>query len=91
MARMRDQNRDGERLGAVFLLGLILFNPLLIQIFDGGANVAAFGVPLLYLYLFVGWAVLIGLMAVVTERTSADAGTTREARSPHPEDQLVDR
>ena len=91
MARMRDQNRDGARLGAVFLLGLVLFNPLLIQIFDGGADVAVFGVPLLYLYLFVGWAVLIGLMAVVTERTSADAGTTWETRSTHPEDQLVER
>jgi len=91
MARMRDQNRDGERLGAVFLLGLILFNPLLVQIFDGGADVALFGVPLLYLYLFIGWAVLIGLMAVVTERTSAHAGATREARSTIPEDHLVDR
>jgi hypothetical protein len=91
MARMRDQNRDGERLGAVFLLGLILFNPLLVQIFDGGADVSLFGVPLLYLYLFIGWAVLIGLMAVVTERTSAHAGTTREARSTIPEDHLVDR
>jgi len=91
MARMRDQNRDGERLGAIFLLGLILFNPLLIQIFDGGADVALFGVPLLYLYLFIGWAVLIGLMAVVTERTSAHAGKTREARSTNPEDHLVDR
>jgi len=91
MARMRDQNRDGERLGAIFLLGLILFNPLLVQVFDGGADVAVFGVPLLYLYLFVSWAVLIGLMAVVTERTSAHAGTTGEARSTNPEDHLVDR
>jgi polyferredoxin len=91
MARMRDQNRDGERLGAIFLLGLILFNPLLVQIFDGGAGVALFGVPLLYLYLFVGWAVLIGLMAVVTERTSAHTGKTREARSTNPEDHLADR
>jgi hypothetical protein len=46
---MRDQNRDGERLGAVFLLGLVLFDPLLIQIFDGGADVAVFGVPLVFL------------------------------------------
>ncbi len=91
MARIRDQDRDGERLGAVFLLGLILFSPLLVQIFDGGADVAVLGVPLLFLYLFVGWAVLIGLMAVVTERTSADAGTTREARSTNTEDHLVDK
>ena len=91
MARMRDQNRDGERLGAIFLLGLILFNPLLVQIFDGGADVVLFGIPLLYLYLFVSWAVLIGLMALVTERTSAHSGTTHEARSIHSEDDFVDR
>ena len=90
MARMRDQYRDGERLGAIFLLGLMLFNPLLVQVFDGGADVALFGIPLLYLYLFASWVVLIGLMAVVTERTSAHVGTTREARSTNPEDHLVD-
>lgn len=84
---MRDQNRDSERLGALFLLGLVLFNPLLIRIFDGGAHVAVFGIPLLYLYLFIGWAVLIGLMAVVTERTSAKGGTTRDTRSTNPKDQ----
>ncbi len=88
---MRDQNRDGERLGAIFLVGLVLFNPLLIQIFDGGADVAVFGVPLLYLYLFVGWAALIGLMAVVAEQSSVDAGTTLDALSTDPEDQSVDR
>lgn len=87
---MRDQNRDGERLGAVFLVGLVLFNPLLIRIFDGGADVAVFGVPLLYLYLFVGWAALIGLMAVVAEQSSVDAGTTLDAPSTDPEDQSVD-
>jgi hypothetical protein len=83
---MRDQNRDGERLGAVFLVGLVLFNPLLIRIFDGGADVAVFGVPLLYFYLFVGWAVLIGLMALVTERASSDTGTTLDALSTDPEE-----
>ena len=58
---MRDQNRDGERLAAVFLVGIALINPLLIQIFDGGADAAVFGIPILYLYLFAGWAVLIAL------------------------------
>jgi len=87
MARMRDQNRDGERLGAVFLLGLVLFNPLVLRIFDAGAETTVFGIPLLYLYLFVGWAVLVGLMAVVTERASAEGGTTPDQRPTNPEDQ----
>ena len=88
---MKDHNRDGEQLGAVFLLGVVLLSPLLVQIFDGGADVAVFGVPLLYLYLFVVWGVLIALMAVVTERTSADAGMMQEPRSNDLGDHLVDR
>ena len=84
---MRDQNRDGERLGALFLLGLVLFNPLVLRVFDVGARTTVFGIPLLYLYLFVGWAVLVGLMVVVTERTSVDGGTTWDSRPPPSEDQ----
>jgi hypothetical protein len=83
---MRDQNRDGERLGALFLFGLVLFNPLVIEIFDAGAQATVFGIPLLYLYLFAGWAVLVGLMALVTERASANGGASREPPQTTPED-----
>ncbi len=53
----------GQRLAALFLLGCLLFNYPLLQLFarDG----ALFGIPLLYCYVFGAWAGLIGLMALV--------------------------
>lgn len=56
----------GERLVAVFLAGLVLFNYPLLSLFDGGK--AVFGIPLLYVYVFVVWAGLIALMAWIIER-----------------------
>src|SRR5512144_2990149 len=63
--------RIGERLIAIFCLGLVLFSPLVIDIFDRGPQVRVFGTPLLYFYLFSAWAAMIGLLAWVLERTSA--------------------
>jgi hypothetical protein len=58
----------GQRLAALFLLGCLLFNYPLLQLFvrDG----VIFGVPLLYWYVFGAWTALIGLMALVVERKS---------------------
>ena len=55
----------GQRLVALFLLGFLLFNYPLLNLFAGAARV--FGVPLLYVYVFAVWALLIGLMALVIE------------------------
>lgn len=57
-----------ERVGALFLFGLALFFPPLLNVFDAGSAVTVFGIPLLFFYLFLAWAVLIGLMAFVIER-----------------------
>ncbi len=56
----------GERLVAVFLGGCVLFNYPVLSLFDRGA--AVFGMPLLYVYVFVAWAGLIALMAWIIER-----------------------
>lgn len=64
---MKDDNRCGERLVALFLAGMVIFNPLVVGIFDVGAESSLFGIPTLFLYLFVSWAVLIGLIGVVAE------------------------
>jgi Na+-driven multidrug efflux pump len=56
----------GQRLAAVFLLGCVLFNYPLIALFNKPGEL--FDIPLLYLYLFGVWALLIGLMAVAIER-----------------------
>ncbi len=57
-----------DKIGALFLLGLALFFPPLLNVFDAGADITVFGIPLLFFYLFFAWAVLIGLMAFVIER-----------------------
>jgi hypothetical protein len=68
--------RSGEALVALCLFGAIAFSPLVLDVFDPppdllaapAATVFVFGLPILYLYLFLAWAVLIGLLAVVVER-----------------------
>jgi len=56
----------GQRLVALFLLGLLLLNYPLLNLFAGSTRV--FGIPLLYAYVFAAWALLIGLMALVVEK-----------------------
>ncbi len=55
----------GERLVALFLLGILVLNPPFLLIFDKSAEIS--GIPVLYLYLFVAWAVLIALLALAIE------------------------
>ena len=58
-----------ERLVSLFLLGLLLFNPPLLSIFDSPETVI--GIPILYIYLFTAWAVLVLLMALTIESATA--------------------
>jgi hypothetical protein len=79
-------NVRNERLVALFLVGLLLFNYPLLAMFN--APTLVLGVPKLYLYLFVAWAVLIAGAALVLRLTEADdAGARGEgtsARGPTP-------
>jgi hypothetical protein len=56
----------GQRLVALCLLGLVLFNYPMLAVFNVPATV--FGIPVLYAYFFVAWGALIALMALVIER-----------------------
>ena len=56
----------GQRLVALFLLGVMLLNYPLLNLFAAPSLVL--GVPVLYAYVFAVWALLIGLMAVVLEK-----------------------
>ena len=56
----------GQRLVALFLLGFLLFNYPLLNLFATPSQVL--GVPVLYAYVFLVWAALIGLMALVVEK-----------------------
>ncbi len=60
---MRDRLKTA-RLVAVGLLGLALFNFPLLAVFNTDAVVG--GVPTLWAYLFVAWAVAIALLAWIT-------------------------
>lgn len=55
-----------QRLVALFLLGCLLFNYPLLSLFNQLDTVL--GIPVLYAYLFVAWAALIGLLALVIEK-----------------------
>jgi hypothetical protein len=53
------------RLAGLFLLGLVLFLPPLVQLPGGGT---VFGIPSLYFYLFAVWGLLIAALAWSIER-----------------------
>jgi hypothetical protein len=57
-------DRSAPRLVAVAVLAFALFTPPLMSLFDHRARVL--GVPVLPAYLFVVWALVIGLVAVLT-------------------------
>ena len=64
---MQKASRKGPRLIGLFLLGCLLFNYPLLELFNVHGRVL--GVPVLYAYLFAAWALLIGLAAYIVERT----------------------
>ena len=58
-----------QRLLALFALGWLLLNFPLLGLWD--RDISVFGLPLLPAALFVGWGVVIGLLAWVTERSES--------------------
>jgi hypothetical protein len=56
-----------DRLVGLFLLGVILFNPPILNLFGG----TLFGWPVLFVYLFVAWGVIIAGVALVVGRGEA--------------------
>ncbi len=62
---MQEHERRGQRLIALFILGCVLFNYPVLSLFNVATEV--FGVPVLYVYIFTAWALLVGLMALVVE------------------------
>ena len=63
---MRKPELDRQWLVAVFMLGVALFNYPLLSLFNTRAIV--FGIPLLYVFIFVAWGCVIGLVAWIVER-----------------------
>lgn len=55
-----------DRLVGLFILGVLLFNPPVLNLFGG----TVFGWPVRLVYIFVAWAVIIAGIAFVIERTA---------------------
>ena len=55
----------GRRLFALCMLGVLLFNYPMLALFNVTAS--AFGIPVLYVYVFAAWSLLIAAMAYVVE------------------------
>jgi len=60
----------GERLIALFLFGVLVFTAPLMTVFN--TRSLFLGVPILYFYLFLVWALLIGLLALIVEAAAPD-------------------
>ena len=58
--------RKIQRLLMLFVFGVLIINYPLLALFN--KTVLWFGIPLLYLYLFVFWVIFIMCIAFVTER-----------------------
>jgi hypothetical protein len=63
---MNKPNSKTQRLAALFVLGCLLFNYPLLALFN--RQVLLGGIPVLYVYVFAAWALLIGLLALVIEK-----------------------
>lgn len=63
---MQSLDAKSQRMIALCMLGCVLFNFPVLALFNVPATL--FGVPLLYAYLFIAWALLIALMAWVIEK-----------------------
>jgi hypothetical protein len=63
---MNKPNIKTQRLAVLFVLGSLLFNYPLMALFNRPLTLGS--VPLLYVYLYGAWALLIGLLALVVEK-----------------------
>jgi uncharacterized membrane protein len=74
---MTPENKKYKRLVALFLFGLVLLNYPILSLLN--INTMVFGFPLLYLYIFCIWGLIIFLAALVTSRTKEHIGNSAKA------------
>ena len=58
---MASHQQRSERLIALFVAGILMFGYPIVGLFSGGE---LFGVPRLFVYLFLAWLTLIALVAL---------------------------
>lgn len=64
---MRKRNLKNQRLVVLFLLGCLIFNYPLLALFNTPQTFL--GIPLLYVYVFCAWVLLIGLTILIVEKS----------------------
>ena len=62
---MSQSSRQSEKLIVLLLFGIIALNYPILTLFN--KNSFLLGIPTLYSFLFLFWAVFIGLMAIIME------------------------
>ncbi|MBK8182736.1 MAG: hypothetical protein IPK63_07425 [Candidatus Competibacteraceae bacterium] len=77
---MRQQSK--ESLIILFVIGALVLNYPFLYLFDHAWS--PFGIPLLYLYIYLAWFVMIVLLIAIVERSAVD-GPEREPLE-HPTD-----
>ncbi|MCG8486254.1 MAG: hypothetical protein AB2551_13415 [Candidatus Thiodiazotropha sp.] len=71
--------RNQERLIVLFLLGVLVLNYPLLHLFGTGS--LWLGIPVLYLYLFICWLLIIVFLALLMEaRRSGERDSLRRDR-----------
>jgi hypothetical protein len=66
---MTPENKKSKRLVALFLFGFVLLNFPILSLLN--LNITVFGLPLVYIYIFGVWGLLIFLAALVISRSTA--------------------
>jgi len=64
---MTPDNRKSKRLVALFLFGFVLLNYPILSLLN--LDITIFGLPLVYIYIFGIWGLLIFLSALVMSRS----------------------
>jgi hypothetical protein len=65
-----------DRMVGLFIVGVVLFNPPILNLIGG----SLFGWPSLFGYLFIAWALVIAGIAFVVERSSGSPEGSNERR-----------
>jgi len=80
--------RSGEWSVVLFVVALLAFNPPILSIFS--VPELLFGIPVLYLYIFAVWGVVIALLAVnVSGRIVSEEGQPLQIPMPMHEPESV--
>ena len=76
---MTPENKKNKRLVALFLLGFVLLNYPILSLLN--INMTIYGLPLLYIYIFGVWGLLIFLAALVVRRSKEKIDNSANSRN----------